>query len=128
MCPISAVAAQKKLKVGNTPNNRHFSFAVALQPKSGLGSLVFRFPDHTKLDIYTRKDSNELMITSRGGCHLHNTQQTSKPSAGFKPTTPAIKRPQTYPRHLRTYTIQGPPKNCTHILTDGISVSFSKVN
>jgi len=48
-----AVVAEKLLKAGNTQRPFYF-FAVALQPKSGPGRLVLKFPDHTKLETHTR--------------------------------------------------------------------------
>jgi len=81
---------------------------AARQPKSGQGRLIFRFLDHTKLDIKTqaRTHTHTPDLTSlnewsarRRGCYLHNTQQTqentSMPSAVFEIGIVPIKRPQT---------------------------------
>jgi hypothetical protein len=51
--------------------------------------------------------TNDKLVAEAATYTTHNKhkRQRSKPSAGFEPATPAIKRPQTYARHIHTYTI-----------------------
>jgi hypothetical protein len=71
---------------------------MALQPKSGLGLLLWGF-----LITHRIRHTVGLLWTSdqtrRRGLYLHRTykhkRQTSMPLAGFEPAIPATKRPQT---------------------------------
>ena len=72
---------------------QHF-FPVSQQPNSLLGLLVTEVPRlHTIRQTRGRAPLNKRSAPRKGRC-LH--RNTSMPSAGFEPATPAIKRLQTY--------------------------------
>jgi len=101
--------SREKVKIWQYTGAYTFFFVVALQPKSGLGRLVLRILDHTKLDTHPigllwTKDKLDVEAATYTTHNKHN-RRTSKPSTGFEPATPAIKRPKTYARHIHTYTI-----------------------
>ena len=75
-----------------------FVFPVALRPNAGHGLLIIVSKSHTAIH-HSRWDSSRQVISPSQRPLPDNTQhsqQTSTSPAGFEPTTPVDKRPQTY--------------------------------
>ena len=84
--------------VKNTPSIKQYCSLFFLRPNVGYG--LMRFLDHTKRRITVgRTPLNEWSARRRDlylTTHNSHTRQPFKLPAGFEPTIPASKRPQTY--------------------------------